>query len=326
MGCEWEIAVRVNLMFLSATVWNLCEKSNKPERRSSYALKVHTVHPRDDEAVRLHLQTLFDAAIVMAGKRIRDVRLYHSLQGWMWPNLWKASTARARSKPCLINRETAFIYPLGFYNLNRKPRGNGNAPSGRLGCKGLFRSIHPSKPSNLAQSEVSAQEGERQYRRISNIKWTGWTKGVLRASSSVLRQRHLCVLRAVKIRGGFRWGWARIGLHALHIATCTAMYTVRVKGISAQSKTPQASIFKVSMFPGFCRRSSTTHCATTLAVTALLDIKIHAGVYSVHQRRPGNRGTDKRNLYFSCNTEWLQHRQGCLHVDTIWNYLDWLNI
>lgn len=69
-------------MFLSTTVWNFSEKSNKPERRSSFAAKVHTVHPGDDEAVRLHLQTLFDAAIVMAGKRIREVRLYHSLQGW----------------------------------------------------------------------------------------------------------------------------------------------------------------------------------------------------------------------------------------------------
>lgn len=174
-------------MFLFTTVWNLSKKSNKPERRRSYEVKVHTVHPGNDEAVRLHLQTLFDAAIVMAGKRIREVRLYHSLQGWMWPNLWKASTARARSKPRLINRETTFIYPLGFYNLNLKPRGNSNAPSGKLGCKGLFHSIHPSKPSNLAQSEVSAQEGEHKYRRISNIKWTGWTKDVIWASCSGLR-------------------------------------------------------------------------------------------------------------------------------------------
>lgn len=82
----------------------------------------------------------------------------------------KSFLARARSKRCLINRETIFIYPLGFYSLNRKPQGNSNAPSGKLGRKGLFHNIHPSEPSNLALSEASAQEGEREHHRIGNIK------------------------------------------------------------------------------------------------------------------------------------------------------------
>lgn len=68
-------------MFLSTTVENFCVKSNKSER-SSFAANVHTVHPGDDEAVRLHLQNLFDAAIVMVRKRIREVHLYHWLQRW----------------------------------------------------------------------------------------------------------------------------------------------------------------------------------------------------------------------------------------------------
>lgn len=104
-----------------------------------------------------------------------------------------------------------------------------------------------------------------------------------------------------------------IVLCTLHIFSCMMMYAERVKGVSARSKTAEASIFKVSMFPAFCRRSSTTQCATTLAVTALLDIKVHAGFYPVHQRRPRkrlNRETVKKDLHFSCNIWWLQHRQG----------------
>lgn len=164
--------------------------------------------------MRLHLQTLFDATIVMAGNGSKKC-FYHSLQGWTWPNLWKASSARARSKRCLINRETTFIYPLGFYNLNGKPRGNSNAPSGKLGCKGLFHNIYPSKPSNLALSEASAQKGERQYRRLN-------LTTQLRASCSGLRQRHLFVLRAVKIRSGFTWTSALIRdanrpVHSAHL-------------------------------------------------------------------------------------------------------------
>lgn len=62
------------------------------------------------------------------------------------------------------------MYPLGFYNLNHMPRGSSIAPSGRLGCKGLFHNIHPSKLFNLVLSEASALEGEGHYRRISNIK------------------------------------------------------------------------------------------------------------------------------------------------------------
>lgn len=87
------------------------------------------------------------------------------------------------------------------------------------------------------------------------------------------------------------------------------LYTERVKGTSTQSKTTEASIFKVSMFPGFCRRRSTNHCATTLAVTALLDIKVHASVHPMHQRRPGkqlSRETVKKDLLavFNCfNTD-----------------------
>lgn len=109
----------------------------------------------------------------------------------------KASSTRAGSEHCLINRESTFIYPglfkiwitsLGAFPM--LPVGSGITP----GCKGLFHNIHPSKSSNLALSEASAPEGAHQYHRNCYIcTWTSWTKDVLH-----WRGRHSCILRAVE--------------------------------------------------------------------------------------------------------------------------------
>lgn len=108
----------------------------------------------------LHLQTLFDAAIVTAQKkRIRESPSLSPTAGidLQWAKPIKSFLG---SEHCLINRETAFMYPglftiwitsLGAFPM--LPVGCGITP----GCKGLFHNVHPSKSSNLALSEASAQ-------------------------------------------------------------------------------------------------------------------------------------------------------------------------
>lgn len=143
-------------------------------------------------------------------KGSEKVRLYQLLQGLTWPNLKRASSARAGSKRRLINRETAFIYPglftiwilsLGAFPM--LPVGSGIA----LGCKGLLQNIHPSKPSIHCPEPSLAPRGwtfVSQKQLHLHVNFVKHRSSQVSPASAGLRRRHLYTLGAVETK---TFGW-----------------------------------------------------------------------------------------------------------------------